>query len=305
MTSAHRAKASDKQGICKKLIATLKKRYKTPPAPRDRNVLDSMLYAVCLENCSPTEADQSMERLLTGFHDLNEIRVSSVTELASAFAGVEQPEWRAVQARGILQYVFEKNFAFEIESLRKKTLELAVKQLAKIRDLSPFVRGYTLQEALGSHVMPVDQRMCRAAAWLGLVDPGTNEDDASAALKPVIRKPDAHLFCDLLRAVATDRAVRDVFDPAVTPPPEEGFDVGTAPSRLSKLLDAAGPPVHVGTGDEADHKPSKKGAKKSPAAAKPKTHRPAEADEPRAAAKSDRKASEPKSARPKSRSASG
>ena len=127
----------------------------------------TLLYAVCLEDASAAQADVAYERLWSAFHDLNELRVSSITELVThVFSDMPDPDWRAHRVRNILQYVFEKHFEFAFEGLRRKTLELATKQLFKIRDLSPFVRNFALQNALETHVVPVDRLMTNASIWL-------------------------------------------------------------------------------------------------------------------------------------------
>src|SRR5690349_21206861 len=101
----------------------LKKHYKITLPKADQPVLDVMMYAVCLENLSPEEADRCYERFRQQFPDLNEARVSQVSEIERAFPGHEDSEWRGFRLRAVLQFVFEKSFTFEFESLKKKTLE--------------------------------------------------------------------------------------------------------------------------------------------------------------------------------------
>lgn len=299
MAAASRPKASDKQGICKKLLAILKKRYKSLSSVKSRPVLESMVYAVCLEDSTVEQADAAFARLYASFHDLNEIRVSSVTEVTTAFEGMPHPEWRAIQVRGLLQYIFEKNFAFEFEGLRKKTLELAQKQLSKIRDLSPFVRAWTLQEALGSHMVPMDGSMTRACLYLGLVDIGSNEEQASTAMRPVLRKNEAQTFCELLRAFGTDPSYQRTLEQAGKATAEEGYELATAPSRLTKLFGSEGD-VEAPKSPKEKAKPSRK-----PAAASKAKEEKASKSKP-SASKSDSKTSKKretstKSTRPRSR----
>ena len=236
MSAAQKTKASDKQAICKKLVSILRKRYKAKIPKNDRSVLETILFAICLENTSVRQAESAFVRLEDEFHDLNEIRVSSITELESAFRGTEKPEWRALAVRSMLHYVFEKHFEFEFEAIRRKTLELASRQLSTIRHLSPFIRAYTLQQMLGTHMVPVDDCMCNAAIWLGLVEPGSTTEQVSDVLKPAIRKADAPLFCHLLRCLASDPRVKKTFDAANRQAPEEGYDVTSAPERLPELF---------------------------------------------------------------------
>ncbi|MCH7686876.1 MAG: hypothetical protein IH899_09385 [Planctomycetes bacterium] len=239
MAAARQATASDKQRIAKKLIPLLKKRY-TGSVPKDTHpILETILYAICLENSSIDEANDAFGRLESNFFDLNEIRVSSISELTQVFSILDQPEWRALRVRSILHYVFEKHFEYDFETLRRKTLDLAGKQLAKIKELSPFVRCYTLQASLGSHLVPVDEVTRNASVWLGFVEPNLSVVKASESLKSAVRKADVPLFCYLLRRLATDPKVRKTFDSFNQQSPKKGFDLFSSPERLSELFKTA------------------------------------------------------------------
>lgn len=240
--AATRAKLADRQTVLKKITPLLKKHYKLA-TPKERPVLETLVFAICLEDASLDTAEKVYQKLLADWSDLNEARVSAVSELEQWFAGQRDPDLRAYRFRNVLQYIFEKSFGFEFESLKKKTLELAAKQLQKIRHLSPFVRNYALQQVIGAHLLPFDMASVRALGWLGLVGPGQmTEDAANEALKGSIRKAEAEQFCAAIRAFATDVAVRDVFDDrtGAVPWPEQGFDVGTSLERLERLLSLGG-----------------------------------------------------------------
>ena len=184
MVAANRAKSADIHDVCRKVTLLLKKAYSGTPPKQDLPVLETLLYAVCLENTAPALAGAVYARLLNAFHDLNEVRVSSISELQPMFQDLEDPEWRAARIKGALQYVFETNYAFDFESLRRKTAEAAAKQLAKVPSLSPFVRSYVMQHCLESHVLPVDDHAHAALVWLGLAEREQSPDRASANLEP-------------------------------------------------------------------------------------------------------------------------
>lgn len=262
MVAASRAKTSDRAAILKKLLPAIKKQYKVVIPKHDRPVLETMLYAICLEDVSVDEAEAAFQRLNQEFPDLNEIRVSSISEIERAFLGLPRSEWRAFHVRSVLQYVFEKSFAFEFESLRKKTLELAQKQLAKIKQLSGFVRNYTLQSVIGAHQLPIDESMARSLVWLGLVPPNQDAEQMGETLKAVVRKAEVPLFCFSIRCLATDKVVRDLFDPEKHPAPAEGHDGAAVTERLADLYKAAT--------TKSKAKPAAASAKPEPkAAAKP------------------------------------
>jgi endonuclease-3 len=270
MVATAKPKTADRQAVLKKLLPLIKKHGKVVVPKVDRPIMETMLYAVCLENVSVDEADRAYARMFHLFPDLNEARVSSITELEPIFDGMADRDWRAFRARSVLQYVFEKSFNFELESLRKKTLDLAAKQLAKIRHLSPFVRAFTLQHAIGAHLLPLDDASAHLLVWLGLASPEQSSEEIAESLKPIIRKADAQQFCFTLRTLATDRKLRAAFDPAEFPPPTGGYDLSTGIDRLNDLYKHG---VKIKPKPAADKAHAKKAAakKKPPAkhAAKP------------------------------------
>lgn len=234
MAILKKTKASDLQGLCKKLVTLLKKHYKPAGHKKDRTVLETMLYAVCLENSTQEVADIAYDRLHSVFHDMNEIRVSTYYELTPVFEGLSEPEARAARVRAILQYVFEINFDFDFEPLKRKTLELAEKQLQKIRFITSFIQAHTLHTALGTHMIPIDDHMRDAAVWLGLAVPGASTHDASDGLKGAILKSDAPVFCHYLRSFASDSRLIPHF--TKPKPPPEGYDVDEMLDRAEELI---------------------------------------------------------------------
>ncbi len=269
---ASRAKTADRQTVLKKLLPLLKKQYKVAVCKLDRPVMETMLYAVCLENASVEEADRAYARLFELFPDLNEARVSSISELEPVFQGLDDRDWRGFRARSVLQYVFEKSFNFELESLKKKTLELATKQLGKIRHLSPFIRNFTLQQAIGAHLLPIDDAVARLLIWLGLASPGQSTDEIGESLKAVVRKAEALPFLFSVRALAVDPKLRAAFDPGQYPPPAGGHEATTAIDRLNDLFKSglaavkpkpkAAPPAVAVAAKKAPAKAAKKAAAK-------------------------------------------
>lgn len=280
MAVLKKTKASDLQALCKKLVNLLKKHFKSAGHKKDRTVLETMLHAVCLENATADQADEADERLHSSFHDLNEIRVSTYSELSPVFAGLSDPDARAARVRAILQYVFEINFDFDFESLKRKTLELAEKQIQKIRFLTPFIHAYTLHSALGTHMVPVDDRMRDAAIWLGLALPGASTSDVADSLKPAILKADTATFCHYLRAFACDERFASTFSKVKAP--EDGFDLDDLIDRATDLLEnahkiskvkpakAASKPAAKAASKPAKKVPAKGGAKTATAKKKPR-----------------------------------
>ena len=255
MVAANRSKSADKHEVCRKVTVLLKRTYSASPPKQELPVLETLLYAVCLENSTPEQAGAVYARLLNAFHDLNEVRVSSISELNPLFVELSDPEWRAARVKSALQYVFETNYAFDFESLRRKTAELAAKQLSKIPALSPFVRSYVMQHCLGSHVLPIDDRMYAALVWLGLAEKDQGPEQAGEHLRSFVRKADAPLFCHLLGCLANDPKRSRVFAGGSGKPVDASTD-GDAVHRLEHFL-------KKGDAGGAKSKSSKSGAHRS------------------------------------------
>jgi len=232
----------------------LKKHYSGRLPKLELPVLETMLFAACLENATHDEALAALDELNASFHDLNEVRVSSVKETERAFANLSDPDWRALRVRSVLQYVFEDTYSFEFEGLRRKTLDSAVKQLAKISHMTPFMRSFTLQQCLGSHLLPVDDRMANVLIWLGLSEVGSSTQTVSDHLKSAVRKSEAPLFCHTVRCLATDPKYTKLFDKVSAQTDPDAYDLNTAVERLDRLFKR---------GVSAFVRPKKKVAKKS------------------------------------------
>jgi len=214
MVAPQRSKPLDKQELCRKVTNLLKKAYHSSPGKHDQPVLETLLFAACFEETDADSAQATLKRLHELYPDLNEARVSSIGELQHVFPTDEYAPWRALRVKNLLQYSFDLNYAFELEALRRKTAELAGKQLAKIPGVSWFIRGWSLQHSLGSHVLPLDTRMHGVLVWMGFAEPNADPEQTSESLRPYIRKADAPLFCHLLKCLSLDPKRSRVFPPA-------------------------------------------------------------------------------------------
>ncbi len=233
MPATKTLKSSEKTAILKKLVTELKKRYGGKTPKHTHTVLETLLYAACLEDTDYESADIAFEKLQTEYFDLNEIRVSSVTEIEHIFGELHDAAWKAMRIRETLQHTFEKHFAFDLEQLKRKTQDAAYKELKEIPFQTPFMRQYTLAHALGSHVLPFDTRMLQVLAWLGLGDPKAKPEVVADDLKSAVKKSDGPLMCVLLKAVSVDTELRWAFEEG---PEEEDLDPEQAGQRLADLF---------------------------------------------------------------------
>ncbi|MGL5095229.1 MAG: hypothetical protein ACRDD1_06550, partial [Planctomycetia bacterium] len=134
----------NKQRLVAKLLAHLAKLY-PDELPKEATVLDHMLLGVVQEETPFAAAMEAYRRLRVAFPDVNELRVSHRNEIVEQLADVPDAPEKARRILQILQFIFETTYAFDLESMRKKPLKQAQKQLSKISGTTPFVVAAVVQ----------------------------------------------------------------------------------------------------------------------------------------------------------------
>lgn len=187
-----------------KVLKVVKKVYKPVTPDSNRSVLEHLLFAACLENAHYDVAEESFLALVHNFFDWNEVRVSTVRELSEVMARLPEPAAAATRVKNNLQSVFETNYSFDLEELRKLNLGPATERIAKLRGATPFTTAYVVQAALGGHSIPLD---AGTLGVLRLLDVATDEDVKNgtiAGLERAIAKPKGVEFGSLVHQLGAD-----------------------------------------------------------------------------------------------------
>jgi len=149
-------------------------------------------------------AAEVLETLKKTFFDLNEIRVSTVKELSEVMQPLADPPAAAARLKGILQSVFESEYAFDLESLKKQNLGVAIKRLQKLDGASSFVVAYAVQTALAGHSIPVDKGTLAALFILGLINENEWRSGNPPAMERAIPKSKGQEFGSLLHQLGAE-----------------------------------------------------------------------------------------------------
>jgi endonuclease III len=201
------ATLTNKQRLLTQVFAALPKlgHSTDTTAAEERPVLEQFLFAICREGVSPERAARAFRNLQEKFFDWNEVRVSSVREVAEALGDLPQAMPRAQRIIAFLQEVFETTFSFDLESLQKKGLKQAAKQLSRYQAANDYAVAWVVQRSLGGHALPLDWPSVRVLRRLGLIEDGVEDLTAvRAALEHHIPKARGVLFTDLISALAED-----------------------------------------------------------------------------------------------------
>ncbi|RIK83297.1 MAG: hypothetical protein DCC68_04015 [Planctomycetota bacterium] len=299
---------SNRAALLAKTHKTLKKHYK-PATVADRPLLGQLLFALCLENSPHEAAEKALAELQTGFFDWNEVRVSTVTELAELMGQLRDPKSQAANLKRALQAVFESTYSFDLDALKKKNLGQAVKDLEKLPGVTPFAVAFVTQTSLGGHAIPLDRGALEALFVLGIA---TEKEAASGVVPGVERaipKNKGVEFGSLLHQLGVDlltkpfsNDVREIFVSIAAdakerlpkrgakkpePPPAAPPKPVTAEAKPEKAPAAAG--KAAATAGKATPAPvtakKKEKAPAEPPAKKPAAKKPSEAKKPKPAEK--------------------
>jgi endonuclease III len=168
-------------------------------------VLEQFLYAIVREGVTRDAADQAFAALRERFFDWNELRVSSTIEIADTINEfVPDGEPRAQRLIDFLQEVFETTYSFDLESLQKKGVKQAAKQLSRYQAANDYAVAWVVQKSLGGHAIPLDKASLRVLGRLGMLEEGLDLDAVKASLEHQIPKLKGGDFVDLLSTLAED-----------------------------------------------------------------------------------------------------
>jgi endonuclease-3 len=182
----------------------LKKHYKPVKPPADRSLLEHLLYACCLENAQHEAADEAFAKVQQVFFDWNEVRVTTVTELAETMSSLPDPSAAATRLKRCLQNIFETHYAFDIEFLRKQNLGKSVKDLKGVDGATSFGVAYVAQNGLGGHSIPTNKGVIQALEVVGVISAAEAKKKRVPGLERAISKANGVEFASLVHQLGAD-----------------------------------------------------------------------------------------------------
>ena len=267
--------AKNRADLINKLYKVAKKEYDFIKPLSNRTVFEHMVYGCCLENSTFEAADEALAKLQENFCDWNEVRVTTVDELAESGKSLGSPIEAATSVKQTLYGVFEKYFTYDLDFLKKENLSKAVTTFAAMKGVTPFVISYVSQNGLGGHSIAIDRSTMSLFYVLGIVSEDEAQKGRVPGLERTIAKAKGVEFFVLVHQLAVEFAntpfsskVRDKLL-QINPNAKDRF-----PKRASKKKPEPVKPVKKATKKATAKKDEPKAAKvaKKPAkkaAAKP------------------------------------
>jgi endonuclease-3 len=202
---------TNKQQLLNFAYTALRKRFPLPSeGHEERTVLEELIYASCREGSTKEDADRAYARIRKAFVDWNEVRVSTVQEVAEILRPLPQPGARAKRIIALLQAVFEERYSFDLSDVVKKGLKDTARKLRYYKEgVNDFAIAWVIQRTLGGHAIPIDSPTLRVLGRLGVVE--TDEADGLEAIRGsvehLIPKARGAEFTELISIHAKDLCV--------------------------------------------------------------------------------------------------
>jgi len=196
--------APNRSELINETYTILKKHYKPAQPPAERSLLEHLLYACCLENAQYEAADEAFAKLQQVFFDWNEIRVTTVTELAETMTSLPDPSASASRLKRCLQSIFETHYVFDIEFMRKQNLGKSVKELHAVDGTTPFGVAYVAQNGLGGHSIPTNSGVIQAFEVIGVISAAEAKKRRIPGLERAIPKAKGVEFGSLVHQLGAD-----------------------------------------------------------------------------------------------------
>ena len=194
--------AKNRADLITKLHKFVKKEYQVITPPSNRSVLEHMIYGCCLENSTFDAADDAFARLQENYFDWNEVRVTTVAELAESCRNLSDPTAAAKSLKKTLHGIFEHYYQFDLDFLKKENLSKAVQTFQKFNGVSQFVVSYVAQNGLGGHSIPLDHSLMRLFYVLGIVTEEESKKERVPGLERTIAKAKGAEFSILAHQLA-------------------------------------------------------------------------------------------------------
>jgi endonuclease-3 len=190
--------------VIKQAHKVLKKHFTAVAPPKDRSVLEHLLFACVLEDARHEVAEACFARVQQTYYDWNEIRVTTVRELGDVFRDLPNPAAAATRLKGALQSIFETLYRFDLEDLQKQKLGDAARRLGSFKGSTSFTVAYVVQNALGGHAIPLSRGSLEVCYATGIASRTEIERAAVPGLERAIPKNKGTEFASLLHSLGAE-----------------------------------------------------------------------------------------------------
>jgi endonuclease-3 len=194
----------NRSALIGRTLKVLRKHFKPEQQPKDRSVLEHLLFACLLEDSPQESAEQVFNTLKQEYFGWNEVRVSTIRELTDALKPLVNPAESAARLKQSLHSVFESVYEFDIESLKKQNIGQAGKLLQKYNGTTNFAVAYVTQNALGGHAIPLNRGALITLHTVGVISDDEYAKEVVPGLERAVPKNKGAEVASLLHQLGVE-----------------------------------------------------------------------------------------------------
>ncbi len=174
--------------------------YSTKITDEPKSVLSQLIFSIIARNFTRKGADKAFSVFQNKFVDWNEVRISSVSEIAEVLEQVKSPnvEKKAKNIKKILVDIYSDYHKISLEFVKTFSAEKTKKILQSIRGITPRVMDTVLLYALDYPVVPIVSPFARVIRRLGFVSLTATQKEIKKALDRLIPKTKIENYSRLL-----------------------------------------------------------------------------------------------------------
>jgi len=193
----------------KTLFATVQREGSKPTTTATDDPLEQLMRGILSRTASEARAAAAWSRLRGATVDLNELRVTPVSELVEII-GRDYPQARSVaeQISRTLHAIFNRQHALNLDFMRSSTRTDAESFLNGLDGVDAHARATVIMGTLGAHAIPIDDHMLSYLRRGRYVDEEAKNNEVQTFLERHIKARDGVTFYALFKRYAATHSPR-------------------------------------------------------------------------------------------------
>lgn len=185
------------------LVEKLRKKYGDPPEPPTENLLEEAVRLLLAEKRSQRAVQSALRALREEFVDWNEVRVSTVYEVAACIGDSEEAVELARSVRSLLRVLFDAQNEVSADWLPEASPAEARELFDHIPHVPTAVGHRMLLEVFGHACVPITADVARVCMRLDLTREDYDAEQVQKRLERVLAKALMPAFYHLVAAHAS------------------------------------------------------------------------------------------------------
>ena len=186
--------AAAKTGVVKHAYKSFLRTYGKPRKYKVLEPFHQLVACVLAHRSDEAAAQQGLDLLEKEFVDWNELRAASVEDLSEVLARAGIDSAAAMTLKGVLEAVFNRHFAMNLNLLEGVKHEEARRLMTEMESIPEQIISSTLLLTYRNLPVPVDEDIARVIRRLGAVKPAAALSSVDRLLRGLIARSESYTF---------------------------------------------------------------------------------------------------------------